>query len=203
MIEYERVLEQINIASNLTFKGFEVLIIRSSRQTRKEYRQTMAGNYIELSEEIKKSKGVMNIKNIDNKCVEYCLIAFRYQNQIKSKDTSNPNIYKKYFQFIKSPENQKYPINIEEDIPKYEELNDIKIVVYKIKHEQFLLHFKSNYKSKEILHLLLVEDGDKNHLCLIKNISRLTNHLNTTNKKDKTYCCENCNNFTTVRIEAL
>ena len=142
MIEYERVLEQINIASNLTFKGFEVLIIRSSRQTRKEYRQTMAGNYIELSEEIKKSKGVMNIKNIDNKCVEYCLIAFRYQNQIKSKDTSNPNIYKKYFQFIKSPENQKYPINIEEDIPKYEELNDIKIAIYKIKHEQFLLHFK-------------------------------------------------------------
>ena len=54
-----------------------------------------------------------------------------------------------------------------------------------------------------ILHLLLIEDGDKNHLCLIKNISHLTNYLNTTNKKDKTYCCENCNNFTTVRIEAL
>jgi hypothetical protein len=69
-------------------------------------------------------------------------------------------------------------------MPKYEELNDIQIVVYKIKNEQFLLHFKSNYKSKEkeILNLLLVEDGDKNHLCLIKNISRLTNHLNTTNK---------------------
>jgi len=205
MIEYERVLEQINIASNLTFKGFEVLIIRSSRQTRKEYRQTMAGNYIELSDEIKKSKGVMNIKNIDNKCVEYCLIAFRYQNQIKSKDTSNPNIYKKYFQFIKSPENQKYPINIEEDMPKYEELNDIKIVVYRIKNEQFLLHFKSNYKSKEkeILNLLLVEDGDKNHLCLIKNISRLTNHLNTTNTNNKTYYCENCNNFSSCRLEAL
>ena len=147
----------------------------------------------------------MNIKNIDNKCVEYCLIAFRYQNQIKSKDTSNPNIYKKYFQFIKSPENQKYPINIEEDMPKYEELNDIKIVVYKIKQEQFLLHFKSNYKSKEkeILNLLLVEDGDKNHLCLIKNISRLTNHLNTTNTNNKTYYCENCNNFSSCRLEAL
>jgi hypothetical protein len=61
----------------------------------------MAGNYIELSDEIKKSKGVMNIKNIDNKCVEYCLIAFRYQNQIKSKDTSNPNIYKNIFNLLK------------------------------------------------------------------------------------------------------
>ena len=65
-------------------------------------------------------------------------------------------------------------------------------------------HWKQkSTKSKEILHLLLIEDGDKNHLCLIKNISRLTNHLNTTNKKDKTYCCEYCNNFTSFIRDKL
>ena len=158
MQEFERTLE-ILLSSGKRFVRYTKLKIITAKQTKKDHLKTLAGNYIELSEEIKKSQGVSNIKNLDDKCLEYCLIAFRYKNQIKSKDTSNPNIYKKYFQFIKSPENQQYPISIEEDVPKYEVLNDIKIVVYKLNNGQFLPFFKSNYKSKEVLNLLLIEDG--------------------------------------------
>ena len=204
MEEFERAINNLG-HSSLKFKKFTQLIIRTSKQTRKEHinlMKTLAGNYIELSEEIKKSQGVSNIKNLDDKCLEYCLIAFRYKNQIKSKDTSNPNIYKKYFQFIKSPENQKYPISIEDDVPKYEELNDIKIVVYKLNNGNFLPFFKSNYKSKETLNLLLIEDGKNNHLCLIKNMSRLTHHLKPS-LKNKTYFCDNCHVFESRTLEGL
>ena len=193
------VLDQVKNASNLVFVGFKQLKIISTRQTKKEYKK--AGNYIELNDEIKKSKGVMNIKNLDERCLEYCLIAFRYNNQIKSKDTSNPKIYKKYFDFIKIPENQQYPINIEEDIPKYERLNDIRIIVYVIKNKQFIPYFKTNYRTKETLHLLLIEDGDNNHLCLIRNVSRLSNHLSK--RKNSIYYCENCHNYNTRSKEQL
>jgi len=202
--EFERAMDSIG-HSGAIFKKFTQLIIRTAKQTRKDHlklMKTLAGNYIELSEEIKKSQGVSNIKNLDDKCLEYCLIAFRYKNQIKSKDTSNPNIYKKYFQFIKSPENQQYPISIEDDVPKYEVLNDIKIVVYKLNNGQFLPFFKSNYKSKEVLNLLLIEDGKNNHLCLIKNMSRLTHHLRPSTK-NKTYYCENCHVFESRTLEGL
>ena len=202
----EELYDEIEIAiGNLkgsfwVFGRYKKLTVRIGKQTNKVY----AGSFIELSPEIKGSQGCVNIKNMDNKCLEYCLIRFTYQNQIKSKNTSNPSIYNKYFKFIKVPENQVYPIDIEEDIPKYEVLNDVKIIVYVIKNKQFLQFFKSDYisKDKRTMNLLLIEENDNHHFCLINNISRLMNHLSK-DKKHKTFICDNCNNYNTQKLEKL
>ena len=194
-------LERAKESSNSRFKEFISLKFRILRQSNKSF----VGNYIELKDEIKNSKSVVNIKNMDNKCIEYCLVCYRYKNEIKNKNKSSPKIYEKYFKYIKIPENQKYPIDIEQDIPKYELLNNIQIVVYEIKNTKFFVKFKSDFKSKdkECMNLLLIEDDNENkHFCLINNISRLTNFL-TKNQKHKSYYCENCNIFVSSTLQSL
>lgn len=200
---FNKDLEQAHEGSNSRFDKFISLKFRILRQSNKSF----VGNHVELSDEIKNSKSVINIKNMDNKCLEYCLVCYRYKTQIKNKNTTSPKIYEKYFKYIKIPENQHYPIDIEQDIPKYELLNNINIVVYEIKHKKFYVKFKSDFKNKdkekECMNLLLIEDDNENkHFCLINNISRLTNVL-AKDKKHKSYYCENCNIFVSSTIEAL
>ena len=192
---YESVLEQAKNTSNLIFKQYKNISIHSIRQKRAEIK---AGNYIEESQEIKNSKSIINIKNYDEKCLEYCIINYTYYNELKN--TKGVKKFNKYFKYLKIPTDQQYPINIDEDVSKYEVLNDIKIQIYVIKSKQFIPFYKSKFQSKEkrVIDLLLLEDPeneDNKHLCWIKNKSRLENHLQVKNKKNKMYKCDNCEQY--------
>jgi len=121
------------------------MIIFTAKQKRKSVK---VGSYIPESDAVRLSKSIVNVQNQDERCLEYCILQHRYPNEIKNNRNS-PNSYKKYFQFLKIPPNIQYPISIEDDIPEYERLNDVKIIVYKIQHEQFLVEYQSNYKCIE------------------------------------------------------
>ena len=74
--------------------------------------------------------------------------------------------------------------------------------MYVYKDKQILPYFQTNFKSETTMKLLLLEDGDNKHLCLIQNMSRFANHLQK-DKKNKTYECDNCHNFIRHSQEAL
>lgn len=67
----------------------------------------------------------------------------------KSKNASKPSTYNKYFQFLHIPPNQQYPIDIDKDIPKYEKLNQLKMMVHKIENKQYITVFISNLQLKK------------------------------------------------------
>ena len=56
-----------------------------------------AGNFIELPKDIVNSQSCINIKNTDNKCLEYCIcLHLFYAELAHSKKKNNPTTNNKY-----------------------------------------------------------------------------------------------------------
>ena len=68
------------------------------------------GSYVELPEQIKNKKACINIKNDDNKCFLWSLLAFKHYDEIKSKSKNEVRHYKKFVDSIKLPEYVSYPV---------------------------------------------------------------------------------------------
>lgn len=188
---YDSLNEQILISVNQSQLVFSRIIKFTIRTTKINRR--VGGSYIPLPEKVQNSNSCINVKNEDNRCFEYSILASKCFKLVSINGKTNPKVYKKHFDKIKIPENQKYPIDIIEDIPKYEELNKLRIMVYVIRNNMFDIEYKSESKYDETINLYLIEDEEteNKHFSWIKNISRMRNHLST-DKKNKKYDCDNC-----------
>jgi hypothetical protein len=154
-----------------------------------EYRPFRGGTYIDLPDEIKNTKACINIKNDDEKCLKWCLIA--HLNPIASNQ--NPSKFRHYKnkEHLIKDDGINYPIK-KEDIPKFEKLNNIKINVYAYinKKEGIIPYYINKNTDDKIINLLLITDGEKYHFVLIKNFSRLIYSFN--NHKCKKHVCFKC-----------
>ena len=194
--EFYKALE--NYDSGTRFKSIENFRFNIARQKRKIFFQRNAGSYIPLDEKVANSKSCVNIKNLDDKCIEYCIISFLFYEELKkTKKLNEPRIYKKYIDQIKRPDGITYPINLESDVEPYETLNDLCINIYQIHENNSFTHLrKSKFNDKpenRHLNLLIIIDEQNNnsHLVWIRDFSRFSNHF-MNNKKNKNYVCENC-----------
>ena len=68
---------------------------------------------------------------MDDRCFDYCLVASKIYDDIKGNDKNEPRYYKKNIDKIIIPNNISYPITTN-DIPLYEELNNIQINVFSL-----------------------------------------------------------------------
>ena len=68
-------------------------------------------------------------------CIIWCLLAFKYYDTIKHNEKSEKSSDKKYFNEVKQPKDIIYPLDIQNDIPKFEKLNNIKINVFRYERE--------------------------------------------------------------------
>ena len=156
-----------------------------------------ASSYIDLPEELKNKKALINMKNEnDHKCFLWSVL-----RALNPKDTHPERIDKD----LKSKENTlnmsgiTYPVNIKEDIKRFEKQNpDISISVLGYsKDEKIYPLRRSKYamknKRKHNIVLLLIKDGDNSHYCYVKNESALlASQVNS--HKGKLYFCLNCLN---------
>jgi len=163
-----------------------------------KFKSILGKSYIKLPQILIIKNACVNIKNKDDKCFEYCLIASRIYDGIKSKDKNEVYHYNKNLDIIKRPANITYPI-ITDDIPLYEDLNDMQINVFSLSdynddtkdiREFISEEYKSDKHRKEVVNLLLVREGDLSHYVLIKNINRL--FASKTNKGHTKHICEHC-----------
>ena len=156
-----------------------------------------ASSYIDLPEELKNKKALINMKNEnDHKCFLWCVL-----RALNPKDKNAERIDKD----LKSKENTlnmsgiTYPVNIKEHIKRFEKQNpDISISVLGYsKDEKIYPLRRSKYamknKRKHNIVLLLIKDGDNSHYCYVKNESALlASQVNS--HKGKLYFCLNCLN---------
>ena len=188
----EEILEEIDIARDAEGSGwwFEKVIKLVLHTTR--WDPVNAGSYIELPQELKNRKAIINMKNQDDKCFMWSVLralnpkdknAERIDNDLKNKvDTLNM-------------EGIQYPVSLR-GIDRFEHLNpEISITVLGYNKDEKVYPLKvSKYTGcKHDIVLLLIKDGENSHYCLIKNISALlSSQIN--NNDHKRYFCLNCFN---------
>ena len=194
--EFENYIESL-ISSELNYHSLDYIQIQTAKRIK-----TRAGSYIKTPIVIEKNKGIVNIKNkSDNLCILWCLLAHKYYHTITHNKKSEVSTYKKYFDEIIQPEDIKYPIDIQNDIPKFEKLNNIKInvFIYNGSYEEdydrnkITILYNNMDRNENTINLLLLEDENKHHFVWIKDLSKLI-CMNTHKHKKRNWCCQ-CLNF--------
>lgn len=186
----EVLLDLVEKIDNLEFRGSGWIfdkILEFNLDTTSYEPMKKGSSYVELPEYIRNKKAVLNIKNNDDKCFLYSVLASLYP--VNSK--SHPEIPKKYAKHESkvNMNNVEYPVAVGDRIYKtIENQNEfsINIFSYDKKEQYFYPLYYSHKNSKEAINLLFLD----NHYTLIKDFSRL---LSDQTKHDgKTYFCNQC-----------
>ena len=133
-----------------------------------QYKPLKGSSYIPLPDVLKHKKAIINIKNDDEHCLRYTLRAALFPT------SDNPQRISSYptddglnFDGVKSP-------ILVSQICKVEKLNNLAINVYGWENNKVIIYRISNqpYDVKRI-NTLLLEQDEKSHYVLIKNLNRL------------------------------
>ena len=193
----DEIEEEIQKVENAVGSGWVFLEVENLTLHTDIWDPIKASSYIDLPEELKNKKALINMKNEnDHKCFLWSVL-----RAINPKNNNPERIDKD----LKSKENTlnmsgiTYPVNIKEDIKRFEKQNpDISISVLGYsKDEKIYPLRRSKYamknKRKHNIVLLLIKDGDNSHYCYVKNESALlASQVNS--HKGKLYFCLNCLN---------
>lgn len=129
-----------------------------------KYRPLQGSSYQPLPDYIQNTGSIVNIKNTDDKCFLYSVIASRYPT------SNHPERVKQYLSHMNefNYQEEDFPMKIN-NIKKFEKHNSVNINVYtsESKDNKYPLHI-SKEKNKETISLYLFN----NHYSLIKNFSR-------------------------------
>ena len=154
------------------------------------YSLLIGSTYIELPEKLKKSmKGLINIKNNDNKCFLWCHI--RHLNLVK---THPERIAKEDKNMVDDLDYEeiKFPVS-KKDSAKIERQNNICNNVFCYENGLTYPVYVSNQKFGDSMGLLLISDENKSHYVYIKDFNRfMWNKTRNKNKKSFCKCCLRC-----------
>ena len=125
-----------------------------------------ASSWVELPEKYKNNKSFINIKNDDQFCFLWCILAHLFPvEDIKSRTTN----YSMHFNKL-ILNGLEFPMKVK-DIPKFENLNNLNVNVFELTKTVLTpIHTNTNYDQPQT-DLLLFE----NHYCLITKLHCLIN----------------------------
>lgn len=182
--KFQNYIENLG-ASDLLIKQFDKVNVQFSMT-----KKVRGGSYIELPNAIKLSHACVNIKNDDNECIRWALLASKYYEKLTRKDKNMVGCYKTYKDEIKFPDKIDFPINIHKDIPKIEELNNLKINVFRLDGQKLQVFYNSRERNNNVVNLLLLESDTNNHFVWIKDLSKLMFKHNKNHHK--VHICSQC-----------
>jgi hypothetical protein len=184
IVNFLKLIEEMNNrGSGGVFAGIIKTEVKMSKS-----KNIFGGSYIELPEKIKNKQACVNIKNDDNKCFLWSLLAFKHYDEIKSKSKNEVRHYKKYVDSIKLPEYVSYPVEIQA-IGMWEEANNMKINVFVLdESDNIKIEYHSSLKTKNVCNLLLHNE----HYVWIKNLDRFDA---SSTSKHSIYRCTLCMDY--------
>ena len=146
-----------------------------------EYKPMKGSSYIELPTELQHSKkGLINMKNKDDKCFMWCHI--RHLNPQEKDPQRIKKIDRKMVDTL-NYDGIEFPVTIKQ-INKIEKQNNININVFGYENKQPYTIYVSKEKFDNHMELLLITENENNHYVLIKDFNRfMFNQTNNHNKK--------------------
>ena len=146
-------IEEYVRSSDLIFQKFTLLSVQFSYT-----RKVRGGSYIKLPDKIQLTRSCVNIKNNDNKCLLWCLLAYKYYDKINNKDKNEVYNYRKYENEIILPKDFQYPASIK-DISKIEKLNNLKCNVFSLDKGKLQTIYNTKERNDNVVNLLLLRTG--------------------------------------------
>lgn len=156
------------------------------------YKPLSGSSFIPLPSFIAKKKAVVNIKNYnDHECFKWSVTEGAFPREVHP-ERLNKKLREKAEKF--NWDGCEFPMQLN-NIDKFERQNDygIFVLIYDEKSGFAIGRTTNKDENKtKIIDLLLIQDeNDNTHYCLIKNLSRLISHLSD-NTNGKRYFCRRC-----------
>ena len=161
-----------------------------------DYTSLAASSFIELPTTLKRSKSILNIKNEENRCFIYCILAKLFPH------VSNPHRASSYI----AHENEltlnglTFPMTLSQ-INKFERLNKmISVNVIVLENSEIIpLRITKNTRRQHHINLLHMKTDQTSHYCLIREFDTFLGR--TKSRKCKHFFCYFClNGFTNKKM---
>ena len=179
----------IHESSGWTIKHVESLQVHTV-----DYTPLRASSYIPLPETLNKSRSILNIKNEDNKCFLYCVLAKLHPHVAVPDQASSYQDYEKNLNLS----GLTFPMTLSH-IDKFERQNrHLSINVFGFEASEIIpLRITKNTGRQKHVNLLLIKYNGLSHYCLITNFNRFL--YRTKKHKERKYFCYFCLNAFTKR----
>ena len=152
-----------------------------------KYRPLRGSSYIPLPKELQNSaKGIINMKNNDDKCFRWCHIRYllpQNKNPQRIKECDKKYVEKLDYSGIE------FPVSVKQ-YNKIEKQNNIRVNVFGYEEKQPYVIYLSKEKFDSCLNLLLLTEGEVKHYCLIKDFNKFM--YNETKHKERKHFCMYC-----------
>ena len=167
--------------------GWNVESIESQYINISTYKPLSGSFYMDLPVELRSPrKGLINIKNKDQKCFLWCHV--RHINPSKEHPERIKKTDKKIAEKL-DYDGIEFPVQ-EKDFNKIEVKNNICINVFGYENGLVFPIYVSDKKFEEPINLLLLTDDDKSNYVYIKDFDRFMFHK--TKNKNKKWFCRSC-----------
>ena len=174
--------------SNWTFKSIIALEIHTVA-----YKPLRGSSYIPLPRALATRKAIINLKNQDDECFRWAVLRAMNPTDIHP-ERIDKNLKSKRDQI--NMDGIEFPVSLK-SIDKVEKQNpSISINVFGYEDCIYPLRV-SKVVDKTTINLLLISDGEKQHYCLIENMSRLLSSQTSNQQHTSHYCMKCLNPFKT------
>ena len=183
---FQEILYMIDVWIN-NGSGWNVESIESQYINISTYRPLSGSSYMDLPVELKSPrKGLINIKNKDQKCFLWCHV--RHINPSKEHPERIKKTDKKIAEKL-DYDGIEFPVQ-EKDFSKIEVKNNICINVFGYENKLVFPIYVSDQKFEDSMDLLLLIHDDKSHYVYIKDFDRYM--FRKTKNKNKKWFCRSC-----------
>ncbi|KAK3107369.1 hypothetical protein FSP39_012926 [Pinctada imbricata] len=150
------------------------------------YQLLGGSSYLPLPVELRGIRSVINVKNDDQKCFLWSILAACHPAPHNAERLNHYTAFKSEFNMSGIA----YPVTIN-SIPKFEKQNGISVNVFGFEDKQvFPLYVTKMDISRLSVDLLYIRDGEKTHYCMIKDLDKFS--TKTKKAKIKHYFCRQC-----------
>ena len=132
------------------------------------YQPVRGRSYIPLPAKLANKKAIINVKNNDDLCFLWSILAALHP---APRDPQRTTWYRQQMRTLKFDE---MPMPVESrKLKKFEEQNNLAVNVFGYENEVYPLYITDRRDCRHHVNLLLITNGEKRHYCLISDLDRL------------------------------
>jgi len=162
-----------------------------------KYSAIPCGTYVDMPEWVVKTRTVLNIRNTDQKCFLWSVLAALHPCK---KNAGRVSKYRRH-EFELEWTEKDFPMSLK-GIKKFEEVNDLRIYVFAWDEDDDVLHpwFVSRRETGRCIDLFVLPGSEKSyHFALIRDIHRFL-HSQTGYARGRGELCRNCLSYVPDRM---